>query len=152
MLLSDALGERIVSKASAETLGTADGVIIDPATPRIVAIRSGRGRKARVIPWETLSGVGDAAVVVEHDDAVRNPEAGAEHDQATDDIKVLGGLVLSDRGNEHGTVTDVAFDAESGTVEEISTSRSMTIAGARLRSIGHYAWIIEAADDELGGL
>jgi uncharacterized protein YrrD len=152
MLLSETLGERVVSKASAETLGTADGVIVDPGAPRIVAVRIGKGRKARVIPWEALSGVGDAAVVVEHDDALREPGEGREHDQATDAVRVLGGLVLSDRGNEHGTVSDLVFDAASGTVEEIRTSRSARIAGARIRSIGHYAWIVAAADDEVGGL
>jgi uncharacterized protein YrrD len=152
MLLSETLGERIVSKASAETLGSADGVVVDPGSRRIVAVRTGKGRKARVIPWETLSGVGDAAVVVEHDDAVRSPDEGREHDQATDAVKVLGGLVLSDRGNEHGTITDLVFDPASGAVEEIRTSRSTTITGERIRSIGRYAWIVAAADDELGGL
>ena len=152
MLLSETLGERVVSKASAETLGSADGVIIDPESRRIVAVRTGKGKKARVIPWDALSGVGDAAVVVDDDDAVRDPEAGAEHDQAADDVKLLGGLVLSDRGNAHGTVTDVAFDAASGTIEEIRTSRSMTIGADRMRSIGHYAWIVSAGDEELGGL
>ncbi len=150
MMLTATLGERIVSKATAETLGSVDGVVIEAGQQRLVALTSGKGRKARVIPWKEVSGVGSAAVVVEHDDAAREPAEGFETQQARGDAALMGGLILSDRGNALGAVVDVEYDAETGALTSIRTSQSLTITGARLRAIGAFAWIVAAGDDEAG--
>lgn len=150
MLLSTTLGENVVSKASAEQLGSVDGVVIDPTTQRITALQVGRGRKARVVPWEAVAGVGTAAVVVDGDDALREPTAD-EHRYTGGDVTVIGGLVLSDRGNARGDVVDVDYDETSGRLLSIRT-KSSTIEADRLRTIGTYAWVVTADPDEPGQL
>ena len=152
MLLTATLGERIVSKETAETLGSVDGVVIEAEQRRLVALTSGKGRKVRVIPWGEVSGVGSAAVVVERDDAAREPAEGNERQQARGDTALMGGLVLSDRGNALGAVVDVEYDAATGALTSIRTSQSLTLSGDRLRAIGSYAWIVVAGDDEAGAV
>lgn len=151
MLLTTTLGEKVVSKASAETLGSVDGVVIDAVSRKITALRLGKGRKAKVVPWDDVTGVGTAAVIVEDEDAVRDPTEGAEQRFAAGDVAVIGGLVLSDRGNSRGTVADVEYDGDTGTLTSIRTSQSTTIDAERLRAVGTYAWVVVAGDDELGG-
>ena len=121
MLLTTTLGEKVVSKASAETLGSVDGVVIDAANRKITGLRLGKGRKAKIVPWDTVSGVGTAAVIVREDDALRDPADGVEQRFASGDIALIGGLVLSDRGNAHGTVTDIEYDADTGALTSIQT-------------------------------
>jgi uncharacterized protein YrrD len=146
MLLTTTLGENVVSKASAETLGSVQGVVVDADARTIVAVQVGKGRKARVVPWGAVSGVGSAAVVVHDDDALREP-TDDEDRFVGGSVKVIGGLVLSDRGNAHGDIADVEYDEETGAVTSIRT-RTATIAADRVRSIGSYAWVVEAGDDE----
>ena len=146
MLLTTTLGENVVSKASAETVGSVEGVVIDAQARTVVALQVGKGRKARVVPWTSVNGVGTAAVVVDDDASVREP-TDDEDRYVGGSVKVIGGLVLSDRGNAHGDIVDVEYDEDTGGVISIRT-RTATIAADRLRSIGSYAWVVEAGDDE----
>ena len=142
MQLSTTLGEKVVSKATAETLGTVDGVVIDPAASEITALRLGKGRKAKIVPWGQVAGVGTAAAIVEHDDALRDPHDGTEQRYAGGDIALIGALVLSDRGNSLGTITDVEYQDDTGKLTAIRTSQSRAIDAERLRAVGTYAWIV----------
>ncbi len=146
MLLTSTLGEHVVSKESAEQLGAVDGVVVDAASRRITAVQMGKGRKTKVVPWEAISGVGTAAVVVDRDESARDPDE-SEHRYTSGAVALIGGLVLSDRGNVHGKVVDVEYDEGTGSFVSIRTE-AMTIPAARLRSIGTYAWIVAADDDE----
>lgn len=151
MLLTTTLGEKVVSKASADTLGSVEGVVIDAASHKITAVQLGKGRKAKMVPWDEVTGVGTAAVIIEHDAALRDPAEGAEQRYAGGDVALIGGLVLSDRGNSRGTVADVEYNGDTGALTSIRTSQSTTIDAERLRAVGTYAWVVTAGDDELGG-
>jgi uncharacterized protein YrrD len=146
MLLTTTLGENAVSKESAETLGSVTGIVLDAPSRKITALQVGKGRKAKVVSWDAVSGVGSAAVVVEDDDALRDPNE-REQRFVGGDVAVIGGLVLSDLGNAHGTVVDVEYDENSGAITSIRTE-SAVIESERLRSVGSYAWVVAAADDE----
>lgn len=146
MLLSTTLGEKVVSKTTAETLGTVDGVVIDANGAEITALRLGKGRKAKIVPWGQVAGVGTAAAIVEHDDALRDPHDGVEQRYAGGDIALIGALVLSDRGNSLGAITDVEYDDETGKLTTIRTSQSHVVDADRLRAVGTFAWVV--AGDE----
>jgi uncharacterized protein YrrD len=146
MLLTTTLGEDAVSKESAETLGPVTGVVLDAPSRKITALQVGKGRKARVVSWDAVSGVGTAAVVVEDDEALRDPNE-REQRYVGGDVEVIGGLVLSDLGNAHGTVVDVEYDEHTGEIMSIRT-QSAVIDAERLRAVGTYAWVVTAADDE----
>ena len=146
MLLTTTLGEDAVSKESAETLGSVSGVVLDASSRKITALQVGKGRKAKVVSWDAISGVGEAAVIVEDDDALRDPNE-REQRYVGGDVEVIGGLVLSDLGNAHGSVVDVEYDEHTGAITSIRTQAAV-IDSERLRSVGTYAWVVAAADDE----
>jgi uncharacterized protein YrrD len=146
MLLTTTLAENAVSKESAETLGSVTGVVIDAPSRKITAVQVGKGRKARVVAWDALSGVGEAAVIVADDDALRDPNE-REQRYVGGDVEVIGGLVLSDLGNAHGNVVDIEYDEHTGAITSIRT-QSAVIDAERLRAVGSYAWVVAAADDE----
>jgi len=148
MRLASALGEKIVSKSSAETLGAFDGVVVDATARAITAVRTGKGRKARLVSWDAISAFGPDAVVVTDDDSLRDPADDDEERWTDGTIDVIGARVLSDRGNEHGTVADIEFDGESGALITIETTVGAPVTADRLRAAGSYAWVVVAADDE----
>ena len=150
MLLTTTLGEKVVSKGSAETLGSVDGVVIDAARHLITALQVGKGRKAKVVPWDAISGVGTAAVIVERDDALRDPDDEIEPRYTRGDVAVIGALTLSDLGNSLGTIVDLEYDSDTGSITAIRTSQSNEISGDRLRAAGTHAWIFAAGDEALG--
>jgi uncharacterized protein YrrD len=148
MQLASAIGEKVVSKSSAETLGTVEGVVIDPEPRTITAVRLGKGRKARLVSWGSITGFGPDAVVVENDDAVREPNDELEARWTDGGIGLIGARVLSDRGNEHGAIADIEFDETSGALIAIEPTRGNGLPAERLLAVGSYAWIVSAADDE----
>jgi uncharacterized protein YrrD len=136
MHLSELSGRRVVSRASAETLGEVSDALLSTNPVAVAALRVGKGRKARSVGWPQIVGVGPDAVVVSDDDALSaQPEADSP----------MGRLVLSELGNAAGTVKDVEFDETNGTLIALATD-SMLVEGDRLIAIGPYAIIIAARE------
>jgi uncharacterized protein YrrD len=148
MQLASALGEKVVSKSSAETLGSVDGVVIDPKPGTITAVRLGKGRKARLFSWASITAFGPDAVVVEDDDAVHEAADELEVRWVDGGFDVIGARVLSDHGNEHGAIVDIEFDDATGALVNIQPTQGAVIAADRLLAVGSYAWIVAADDDE----
>ncbi|MGH9183892.1 MAG: PRC-barrel domain-containing protein [Acidimicrobiales bacterium] len=146
--LTQTAGTKVVSRASAEQIGTVSRAMVDPDGHRIVALQVGKGR---LVDWEALTGVGAGAVVVDDGSRVRGPEDEREHRAVRGELDLEGKLVLSDAGNELGTVADLEFDEASGVVEMVVTTEGR-IAGDRLRAIGSYCVVVARAPEaELSG-
>lgn len=139
--LKDALGRSVVARDTAETLGQLRGAVVDPATRRVVALQVGKGRGARLVDWSALTGVGPDAVVVDTESALREAGEGREERIVKGDIPLLGGRVLTDRGDELGTLDDVELDDSTGEVVAL-VAGEVTIAAADLRAIGGYAVVV----------
>jgi sporulation protein YlmC with PRC-barrel domain len=109
-----ALGRKVVSRASAEALGTVSHFVVGDDHKRVAAIVLGKGRRARIIDWGQLSGFGPDAVMVIDDGALRPPVD--DHDRAASrgQSDLLGKRALSELGDELGHVDDVVFDPVSG--------------------------------------
>ncbi len=89
---------------------------------------------------ETVGQVGGAVV----DPASRrivDREAGV----VKGDLPLLGGRILTDRGDLVGALDDLEFDESTGAVEALVAGEE-TIAATRLRSIGSYAVVVAAQD------
>jgi uncharacterized protein YrrD len=144
--LRDAEGERVLSRATAEQLGTLRHVVVDPAARRIVALHvDGRRKRAQFVDWERIVGFGPDAIVVEGEDALRGPAGGEEVAVASGKRSVVGQLALSDRGDGLGSVQDVEFDEGSGALHGVVTDDGIHPA-ERLRAIGTYCVILRAED------
>ena len=139
--LRAALGRPVVARDTAETVGDVQGAVIDVPTRRVVALQVGKGRKARVVEWASLSGVGPDAVVVQSESAIRDPAGGRETAFVRGDVPLLGARVLTDRGDEAGPLDDVEFDEGSGVLFAlVAGERRFPATG--LKAIGGYAVVV----------
>ena len=136
MHLSELKGRRVVSRASAETLGDVSDLWLTTGPATVSALHVGKGRKAATVPWNQIVGIGPDAVVVTDDEAAAGTAEGASP---------VGRLVLSELGNAVGTVSDVEFDETSGTVISLATDSAL-IEGDRLLAAGPYALIVTARE------
>jgi sporulation protein YlmC with PRC-barrel domain len=141
MLFSEAKGRGVMSTDTATTVGTVDGFLVDPPSARVVALRlkktSGSGD---TLHWEDLTSFGTDHVTVSSADVISAARGRAAelHAKSTD---LVGKRILTDAGDEIGTVTDVDFDPGNGAVVSLITSQD-SIYGSRLVGCGSYAVIV----------
>jgi len=142
-----AQGRKVVSRASAEELGSVSRLVVDTATRRIVLVVVGKRRSARVVHWDDFSGFGADAAIVGEDTSLREPENDHEQAGAKGRLELLGARALSDRGNELGKVDDVLFDPDTGALEAIIVGDHEAPASSLL-GVGSYAVVLRADDSE----
>lgn len=144
MLFSEAKGRGVMSTDTASTAGTIDGFIVDAPAARILALRLkktfGRGD---TLHWEDLTAFGTDTVTITSTEVVTSAR-GRAADMDTKAAELVGKRVLTDAGNENGTVTDVDFNPDNGAVISLITSHG-TIYGSRLIGCGSYAVIVTDA-------
>ena len=136
MHLSELHGRRVVSRASAETLGEVNDLLLAPNPWTVSALVLGKGRKAQMVEWPQIVGIGPDAVVVSTDDLPAEPK---------DARSPIGRLALGELGNAAGAVIDVEFDEASGALISLTTEAAL-IEGDRLIVDGPYALIVAARD------
>jgi uncharacterized protein YrrD len=114
-----ASGRKVVSRTSAEELGEVAHIVVDVKRMRVASLVVGRGRKARLVAWEDVSGFGPDAVMVADEKVLLEPRD--DHERAATDgkLELIGKGALSDMGNDLGPVSDITFDAETGALETI---------------------------------
>ncbi len=139
-----AAGRKVISRASAEELGRLTHVVVDVGRRRVSSVIVGKGRKARLVDWERLSGFGPDAVVVDGEDALREPADETERAAAGGDLDLIGKLALSERGNAAGTIDDVVFDPATGELLTVVVGAHERPA-AELLGAGSYAVVLGAA-------
>ncbi len=137
--LSQLIGTEVVARDTAEQVGAIAGVIVDVAVGRILGWQVGRGRRARVVDHQHVTGIGDA-VVIDAEASLREPTA-AEAGVVRGKGALLGSLVLADDGTALGTVDDVEVDTDGGALGVVTTSAG-TVAPDRFRSLGTYALVV----------
>ena len=114
-----ALGRKVISRASAEELGTLAHIVIDIKQRRVASLVVGKGRKATVVAWEHVSGFGPDAVMVADENAPQPPRDDREREAAGGKLELIGKRALSDTGNDLGTITDVLFEPQTGAIESV---------------------------------
>jgi sporulation protein YlmC with PRC-barrel domain len=134
-------GRMVVSRASAEELGNLARIVVDAERRRVALLVVGKGRKAMVIDWDRVSGFGPDAVMVADESALHPPSGEREHAAASGKLELAGKRVLSDMGNDLGTVTDVVFDPGTGTLETLVLGDRETPI-ASLLAVGSFAVIV----------
>jgi uncharacterized protein YrrD len=144
----EAHGRKVVSRATAEALGELRHMVLDPSRRRVAAVVVSKGKKhAFVVDWEHVSGFGPDAVMVESEDTLRPPTD--DHEQAAADgkLELVGKRALSETGNEHGPITDVEFDPDSGTIGSVLIGEER-IPATDLLGVGSYAAVLAGSRDD----
>jgi sporulation protein YlmC with PRC-barrel domain len=141
MLFSEAVGRRVLSTGTAETVGTVAGFVVDPATAQVVAIRLKKTHgSGNTLHWPDLASFGADDVTVPSADAITSA-SGTAADLDTKNAELLGKRLLTDAGTEIGTVDDIDFDPASGAVISLQTPNG-PVNGDRLIGCGSYAVIV----------
>jgi hypothetical protein len=84
--------------------------------------------------------------MVNDEAALRKAADGREQAGDDDKIELLGRRILSETGNEVGTVADVIFDPATGAVELVDAGQLKMPAGTILGA-GYYALVVAANQD-----
>jgi sporulation protein YlmC with PRC-barrel domain len=144
---TSAQGRKVVSRGSAEELGTVSHLVVNGEQRRIVTVVVGKRRKARLVDWPDVSGFGPDAIMVADEKTLREPKDERDQAAASGKLELLGRRALSDLGNRLGEVTDVTFDPDTGAVETILVGKDEHPA-ASLLGAGSFAVILHLGDDE----
>ncbi len=141
MRISETIGRKIVSTSSAETVGTVDNLIVDPKRHSVVAVQVKKAASGGdALPWNEITAFGVDAVTVTSSGAVSE----SDEDVAalmSKDHRLIGKRVLSAAGDELGTLVDVDFDPEAGSVRALLLDTA-EVAGDRLVGVGSYAVVV----------
>jgi sporulation protein YlmC with PRC-barrel domain len=140
---SAAVGRKVVSRASAEEFDKISHLVVDATSRHIVAVVVGKRRRARLIDWNRLTGMGPDAAIVESDDALREPADERESAAVAGKLEMLDKRVLQETGNELGKIDDVVFDPTSGELLTIVVGASEHQASLLLGA-GSYAVVLGA--------
>lgn len=136
-----AAGRKLISRTSAQDLGTVAHLLVDAQRRQIAAVVIGRGKKARLVDWSQISGFGPDAVMVSDEGALRPPADDRERLAADGKLEILGQQALTELGNAMGTVDDVTFDTGTGALVNLRVGDRELPAAAMLGS-GSYAVVL----------
>jgi uncharacterized protein YrrD len=142
----NSIGRKVVSRATAEELGTVHHLFVDGQLRKIASIVIGRGKKARFVDWAALSGFGADAVMVADESSLRIPADDRERSAAEGRMDLVGKRALSELGNELGSIDDVTFDEGSGALEDLVLGERRIPAGS-LMGTGTYAAVLDKNQD-----
>lgn len=144
MLFSQARKRDVVNTATATRVARVDGFVVLTGPARVALLRLGKVKGAgTLLGWDDVQGFGPDAVTVSTDAVIRPARDALEQRAENSDLEILGKRVLTERGTELGTVTDVDFDPETGAVTSLIT-KTETIPGQRLIGLGNYAAVVSA--------
>lgn len=137
------LGQKVIAVDSAEDLGEVKAFVVSRDVERIDKLQiAGRKKNALFTTWDDLESFGSDAVMVSDAGAPAEADDDRDVDVAKGDISILGARILDSAGFEHGTVDDVTFDADSGTVQAIVGSDGTSYPSERVASLGSYALVV----------
>ncbi|MDH4280551.1 MAG: PRC-barrel domain-containing protein [Acidimicrobiia bacterium] len=141
---TSAIGRKVVDSATADDVGEIKAFVVDQAGRQITRIQiAGRGRHAKMVDWDDVNTFGDDVVLIASQSAIHEPTEERTTDIVKGDVHYIGSRILSVEGLELGHVKDVHFDTDSGEVIALM-SDSGRIDGARIRSLGTYAAVVES--------
>jgi uncharacterized protein YrrD len=142
----NSVGRKVISRASAKELGAVNHLLVDEQQRRVASVVIGRGKKAQFVDWAQLSGFGPDAVMVADETSLRAPADDREWAAAEGKLELVGKRTLSELGNELGTIDDVTFDANTGTLQDFAIGDRRLPAGSLLGS-GSYAAVVDRGQD-----
>lgn len=142
----EVIGRKVVSRSSAQELGTVSDFLYDGVRRSIAGIVLGHGRKAQIVDWKNVTGFGVDAVMVSDDGALREPADERESQACSGKLGLVGKRALTETGNELGTVDDVVFDPGDGRVLALVVAGNERPAEGLLGA-GSYAAVMAADED-----
>ena len=139
--LGEIRDRKVVSLATALTVGQINDVVVDPAHARILALRLKKTEDADILPWSNVTAFGEDAVTVADGDKIVNADDTIT--EFSDKAHALHGKrVLTTLGEEVGEVADLELDVSDGTIINVLLKNGDPIEGKRLVAAGSYAVVV----------
>lgn len=117
---NDILKKPIVTFDTGEKIGTVHDLVFDQHTNTILGFLTDEGgwfSDARVLPLAKVKHVGPDAIIVEHETAIIAANQSERFESILEHNNVLKGTkVMTEDGQDLGTLVDLHFDEESGEV------------------------------------
>jgi sporulation protein YlmC with PRC-barrel domain len=140
MRFSEATGRQVVSTSTAKTVGVIDEFIVDARRRAVVAISLKKTEGGDTLLWTDIAAFGADAVTVTSVAKIVDA-APAIVALSGKESRLVGKRVLTADGDDIGTVDDVEFDADTGTITSLLLAGG-DVAGARLVGVGSYAVVV----------
>jgi sporulation protein YlmC with PRC-barrel domain len=141
--LADLSRRPILETSTATTVGEVVHAIVDPASSSIVGFQlEGAPGDASVLPWSAIKAIGPDALTIEASSDLRRADGRAEERAIGESLDPIGARVLDSCGVERGSVTELAFDGDTGHVETVVTTEG-DLPGDGILGIGRYALIVD---------
>ncbi|GAA1423381.1 hypothetical protein GCM10009601_26480 [Streptomyces thermospinosisporus] len=144
ILFSRVRGLPVLTDGDARRLGAVRALAVDAGAGTVTQVRIRRGllRRETVTPWRDVIAVTEDRVVVRTDTGEEAGTGGTERGTRQRDL--LGCRVLTETGEERGTVLDAALDPVTGRIETIRTSLA-ELRADRMLGLGDHALVVRAA-------
>ncbi|GGX75728.1 PRC-barrel domain-containing protein [Streptomyces minutiscleroticus] len=140
MLFSQVQGLPVVTLGEAAELGVLASLTVEVASGHISHLRVSRprGHQDTTIAWNALHALGPDAALV-------RSAAALDAEPATTPVhhEMLRQRILTEAGDERGTVKDVSFDPETGRIGTVHTALGELPADSLL-GLGEYALVVRA--------
>ncbi|MFI9825023.1 PRC-barrel domain-containing protein [Streptomyces sp. NPDC052013] len=138
ILFSRVRGLPVVTDGEAGRLGVVRDLTVDAAAGAVTRLRVRRGRlRGEAAPaWQDV-------IAVRADRLVVRPGAGEDTAEGPSHHDLLGRRVLTETGEERGTVLDAAFDPVTGRIETIRTTLA-ELPADRMLGLGDHALVVRA--------
>lgn len=143
MRFTECRGRTVLDTSTATKVGKVDALLVDPGERRVVAVTVKRKGDDDVLLWPSLTSFGPDAVTVAGEDAFSRADDRLDA-LASKAGALLRKRVLTDAGDEAGTVDDVEFDPSDGRLVRLVTSQG-DVDATRLRGVGSYAVVVARA-------
>ncbi len=143
LVLSAALGRRVVAQDTADEVGEVKAVVIDRSGRHVERIQvAGHKRNPRLVDWSAIATFGpDAVLLTAHED-VGDAVDDRDREVARGAVAILGARILDTAGFEHGRVADVELDPVTGDVLGI-VGDGARIDAEHIRSLGTWALVVD---------
>ncbi len=141
-----AAGRKVISRTSAQDLGGVAHLLVDARSRQVTAVVLGRGKKAQLVDWASVTGFGPDAVMVADEGSLRPPADDRERAAGDGKLELVGKRALTERGNLLGTLDDVTFDTATGALETLKVGDRELPAGSLLGS-GSYAVVLDDSEE-----
>lgn len=151
----EVIGKTIVNQETGEKVATVRDLMLDNDARRLTAILVDHSwtRDARVIPWRSVSSIGD--VVLVHGEtpiiiASADPELA---DQIAQNTRITGTTIINDSGERIGTVGDlfiddagevVGYEVSQGFIRSLSGHKFL--ASDQIQAVGKDAIIADTSE------
>lgn len=137
----DILNLPVISITEGKELGVVKDFVVNATSGKVAALIVDDGKwylGAKLLPFETISGVGEYAITVESSNNILSVTSAPELEKLlVDEVKVIGTKVLTKTGRIQGTVTEIVLDQNgkiaacevtetSGEISNIATQRIVT--------------------------